>query len=422
MIPNSVSALKARRRAKTPELPLELWLVIFDHATYVPGIFIPEIYRYSDMLGYSFNRYHSPLIRRALMTKRSLVRVCKQWWHLATPFLYRSIFIGRGRCLSSLASTLALSASGKGVVPGEQPLGSYTERLDIAIRDHRHAHRDEDLELLAEVIRHLRNLAVVSVDVIASQYFSSEMPDTVMDALTSVSPSLKIIDWAAPRLLPRARSLKNLVTATQLHILHYPYPLTGPPDPVDDCALSSCTTLTVTADHMFDQMPSTQLPALRELRHSAQASHLGQFLEKHGKNLTSVQLSWFTLVYGFSDEIDLLAMHCPNLRRLTVTLDSWRLLDAEIFELTPMEYLGLDCWENQSSTKTYKIVFATLARLKAIKPTLRIIRFVNYLNANELWNNHRKALRPALELFGKSNVRLEDHEGRLFSDRLRYQM
>jgi hypothetical protein len=415
MIPNSVSALKARHRPKLPELPPEIWLIIFDHATYVPGTFIPEIYEYSGTLGHCFNRYHHPLIRRALVTKRSLVRVCRQWWLLAIPFLYKSIFIGRGRCLSSLAITLALSVGGKGVLPGTRPLGSYTKRLDIAMRDNSLANSDEDLDLLAEVIRHLQNLAVVSVDVPTSWYTSPEMPDTVMDALACAGSSLKIIDWAAPCLLPSYRSLQNLITTTQLHILQCPFQLHSPTDPMDNCVLSSCTTLAITSDHMH-QISSTQLPALRELIYPPRmlGPPLNQFLERHGKKLTSVHLSWSTST-GFRDQINLLATHCPNLRRLTITLDFWILLDTRIIELVPIEFLYLCCWTNQSSTNTYKNTFATLARLKDVMPTLRIIRFTHYLNVNELLRNHRKALLPALELLSGSNVRLEDHEGRLLS-------
>lgn len=416
MIPNSVSALKARHRPKLPELPPEIWLIIFDHATYVPGTFIPEIYEYSSTLGQCFNRYHRPLIRRALVTKRSLVRVCRQWWLLAMPFLYKSIFIGRGRCLSSLAITLASSVGGKAVLPGTRPLGSYTERLDIAMRDNYRSNSDEDLDLLAEVIRHLQNLAVVSVDVTASRYISSDMPDIVMDALTCAGSSLKIIDWAAPCLLPRYRSLQNLVNTTQLHILQCPFQLPGPTDPMDNCIPSSCITLAITSDHILNQMSSTQLPALRELIYPLRmpGPPLNRFLEKHGRKLTSVHLSWSTPI-GSRDQLNLLATHCPNLRRLTITLTFWGLLDTCIIEPVPIEFLYLCCWKNQSSTNTYKVTFATLARLKDVMPTLRIIRFTHYLNVNELLKNHRKALLPALELLSGIDVRLEDHEGRLLS-------
>ncbi|KAG2348299.1 hypothetical protein BDR05DRAFT_510442 [Suillus weaverae] len=419
MIPNSVSALKARRRANIPELPSELWEIIFDHATYVPDILIPEIYEYSGTLGFLFNRDHYPLIRRSLVTRRYLVRVCKKWWHLATPFLYRSIFIGRGRCLSSLASALAFSARGKGVVLGERPLGSFTERLDIAMRDQCEAHGDTDLELLAEVIRCLPNLAIVSVDVTPTQYSSLAMPDIVMDALAYIAPSLKIIDWASGRLLPPLHSMHDLVTATrQLRILHCPYFLPGCTTVKAICTLSSCTTLGVPLNDIFYRMAPTQLPALREL--SYQFIFLMSellfipFLETHGSNLSSVHLYW----PGHSNQMNVLAMHCPHLRRLTINLDHWESFDVESFKLIPVEFLGLRCRRNQSSTKAYKLVISALARLKDEMPALRTIRFTSLFNVNDLLKNHRKALAHALELFKGSELRLEDHEGRLLSERV----
>ncbi|KAG1778375.1 hypothetical protein EV702DRAFT_1096125 [Suillus placidus] len=420
MIPNSVSALKARRRANIPELPPELWEIIFDHATYVPDIFIPEIYEHSGTLGFLFNRDHHPLIRRSLVTRRYLVRVCKKWWHLATPFLYRSIFIGRGRCLSSLVSALAFSARGKGVVLGERPLGSFTERLDIAMRDQSQAHGDTDLELLAEVIRCLPNLAIVSVDVTPTEYISLAMPDIVMDALVYIAPKLKIIDWASGRLLPPLHRIHDLVTATrQLRILHCPYFLPGRTTAKAICTLSSCTTLGVPLNAIFYRMALTQLPALRELSYQfpflvAEPLFIIPFLETHGSNLSSVHLSW----PGCSDQMNVLATHCPHLRRLTINLDHWESFDAESFKLIPIEFLGLRCRRNQSSTKAYKLVISALARFKDEMPALRTIRFTSLLNVNDLLKNHCKALAHALELFKGSKLRLEDHEGRLLSERV----
>ena len=62
---------------------------------------------------------------------------------------------------------------------------------------------------------------------------------------------------------------------------------------------------------------------------------------------------------------------------------------------------------------SYIMVFATLARLKDINPTPRIVRCINSLNVEELLRNHRKALLPALELLGWRNLLWEDYEGRL---------
>jgi hypothetical protein len=399
MIPNSVSALKARRRANIPELPPELWEIIFDHATYVPDIFIPGIYKHSGALGYLFNRDHYPLIRRSLLTRRYLVRVCKTWWHLATPFLYRSIFIGRGRCLSSLASALAFSARGKGVVLGERPLGSFTERLDIAMRDQSQAHGDTDLELLAEVIRCLPNLAIVSVNVTPTQYGCLTMPDIVMDALVYVAPSLKIIDWASGRLLPPLHGLHNLVTAAQhLRILHCPYFLTGRTTAKAICTLSSCTTLAFPLDRMFYHMTPNQLPALRELSYRfpfmMSEPLFMPFLERHGSNLSSVHLC----LPGYSDQINVFATHCPNLRRLTIIIDYWESFnhDAESLKLFPVDFLGLRCCRHQSSTKSYRLVMSALERLKDEMPALRTIRFTSPFNVNE---ESSQSTRPRIGVF-----------------------
>ncbi|KAH7889200.1 hypothetical protein F5I97DRAFT_483813 [Phlebopus sp. FC_14] len=80
-------ALKSKLSAATmpidtpalPVLPVELWLEVFDHATFVPHILEPDIYQQTRSIGAYFNRKHYRIIQDALVTKRSLVLVCKAW-------------------------------------------------------------------------------------------------------------------------------------------------------------------------------------------------------------------------------------------------------------------------------------------------------------------------------------------------------
>ncbi|KAH7921160.1 hypothetical protein BV22DRAFT_1122340 [Leucogyrophana mollusca] len=116
-----------KNKAAHPNLPPEIWLHIFQFATYVPDILAPEIYDHFSTIGWLFNRDHHRAIRDSLMTKRYLVRVCKMWYILASPYLY---------------STLINPARGTHPFSGEWPLGSWTERLDIAMRDQSPTHGD----------------------------------------------------------------------------------------------------------------------------------------------------------------------------------------------------------------------------------------------------------------------------------------
>lgn len=114
-------------RAST-RLPPETSATIFHHATHVPGTLVPDIYDNASILGPIFVKTYHPgnaAIRASLRTKCSLVRFCRQWWHLAVPFLYQSVYIGRTQYLPSLSTTLLRSAEGKGMI-GSMPLGKYT--------------------------------------------------------------------------------------------------------------------------------------------------------------------------------------------------------------------------------------------------------------------------------------------------------
>ena len=169
---------REKRTVILPSLPPELWECIFDLATSVPGTLIPDIYQHSSLIGPPYNRIYHPALRAALITKRYLVRVCKQWWHLARRYLYQAIYIGRVRCLPSLCKTLKKYAAGDGTVPGVHSLGSWTQRLDVVIRD-QSIDFDAECEYLAGIIRSLPNLAIVSFAITSDSYESTPMPFSI---------------------------------------------------------------------------------------------------------------------------------------------------------------------------------------------------------------------------------------------------
>ncbi|KAI9570770.1 hypothetical protein HD554DRAFT_2187978 [Boletus coccyginus] len=210
-----------RRNDHLPALPPELWLSIFHHATHVPGTLVPDIYAHASLIGPIYTKTCSVALRETLITTRALVRVCKQWWHLAMPYLYRSVYIGRARCLPSLSSTLVRSTTGKGTLVGARPLGEYTQRLDIAIRD-RAENADAEFDSLAALITCMPHLAIVSFAV-TSSYAVSELPNNIMDALQYSAASLRVLDWSSTRFEPSAsRIVQFLAKCTQLRILNCP--------------------------------------------------------------------------------------------------------------------------------------------------------------------------------------------------------
>ncbi|KAI6112698.1 hypothetical protein F5141DRAFT_1003303, partial [Pisolithus sp. B1] len=69
-------------------IPPEVWEHIFELTTHVPYTLVPEVYGRFECI----RDQHSAL-QPALVTKRSLVLVCKQWQHMAMCYLYRTMSI-----------------------------------------------------------------------------------------------------------------------------------------------------------------------------------------------------------------------------------------------------------------------------------------------------------------------------------------
>ncbi|KAI6141529.1 hypothetical protein EDD17DRAFT_1800119 [Pisolithus thermaeus] len=93
-------------------IPPEVWDHIFEIATHVPYTLVPEIFEKSTLIGDDYNELCCPALKTAFATKRSLVLVCKQWWHLAIRYLYRTILIDNPRKILSICSTLQNYANG----------------------------------------------------------------------------------------------------------------------------------------------------------------------------------------------------------------------------------------------------------------------------------------------------------------------
>ncbi|TFY54442.1 hypothetical protein EVG20_g9698 [Dentipellis fragilis] len=88
--------------------PPEIWLSIFEHATFVPHAFDTDATDPFDVPSapHAFDRVGQEELRASLTTKRALVLVCRRWHALATPMLYQAVSAGDNRTLQHLHDTL----------------------------------------------------------------------------------------------------------------------------------------------------------------------------------------------------------------------------------------------------------------------------------------------------------------------------
>ncbi|KAH7921249.1 hypothetical protein BV22DRAFT_743290 [Leucogyrophana mollusca] len=408
-------------KAACPHFPPEIWLQIFQFATYVPNVLVPEIYDHSSTIGWLFNRDNYRAVQDSLVTKRYLVRVCKMWYILASPYLYRSIYLGRGRCLSSLCSTLMNSARGTHPFSGERPLGSWTERLDIAMRDQSLTHGDLELDFLAEAIRCMPNLAIVSFAVRTPQYDHFTLPSSVVDALLTHALSLRVIDWASDsqdRLYPTDLHYAALLaSATGLRVVNHVFSFVNPPSTCYPIA-PSLQTLSLSSMLLEEaySRDTNLFPSLREIvyHHVHLSSEaLRSFLSTYGANLTSVHFIDDTCSphIDLGTELAQLSVYCPRLRSLVLSVQKWAVLPPH-FDLPPLHYFGLRSNQKQAPGWGYAPVFAALQGLHQSAPTLRVVRFTDRYNVVDMRKKHAH-FRRGLESLRDCHFRVEDHEGRL---------
>ncbi|KAH7890145.1 hypothetical protein F5I97DRAFT_1924662 [Phlebopus sp. FC_14] len=413
-----MTTAKTKRSVSLPILPPEIWVCIFDNATYVPGVLVPEIYDQSAIIGPLYNQKYNPALRAALVTKRCLVRVCKQWWHLASPYLYRSVYIGRTRCLSSLCSMLTRSAAGQGIMTGQKPLGFWTQRLDVAIRDHGTDFFAE-IATLADVINCLPSLAVVSFSSSSSAYDISKMPATILTALRCSAATLRVLDLS-PLFSPSPEELSELLRdCSHLRILNCHHFVWSPGVPLG-AIIPNVTTLGLYGI----QIPSASTViapqngpiSLRELIlfMTYQEDQWSDFMRHNGSCLTALHLYGFGIrgPHHAMEYLRLVEETCSNLRRITLSLARFSVLRYDI-HLPPIKYLGLRAENYLTPKSELQHLFSLLESLKTTAPSIRVVQLTDRHNVNCLLRSHPQVAVRGLKKLAGCTFRLEDHDGNL---------
>ncbi|KAI6009510.1 hypothetical protein F5J12DRAFT_891610 [Pisolithus orientalis] len=416
-------ATRTKRAAtQIPDLPPELWDHIFDFATYVPYTLVPEIFEKSTFIGPCYNQQYHPKLRAALVTKRYLVRVCRRWWHIAIRHLYRAIYIGRARCLSSLCATLQKYAIGKGTVAGAEPLGRWTQRLDVVIRDHLTRADTEADYYLADIIKCLPNIAIVSF---AMTFIPGNVLPTplfgIVDALRYSASSIRILDWTTPAKPAVSELVELLKSLPRLHTFHCPY-LSWGNEKFPTSILSSVNTLALTFGPPLAEIDAENTSiSLRKIILDTRwdVGLWEEFMDIYGTFLTSIHFDCNNFTRNLTDYLDMVNRQCPNLLQMTICVEEFSSISFVDSPLPSVGYLGLMSQKFQETRSGYRKLFSSLAILNAVVPTLRVVQLLDCHNVQCLLTRHSRVVTRALEheLAG-SNFRIVDHEGNLLSDSL----
>ncbi|KAI6095044.1 hypothetical protein EDD16DRAFT_784423 [Pisolithus croceorrhizus] len=413
--------------AQLPHLPPEIWDQILDVATYVPYSLAPEIMERSCLIGHPYNSECRAALWSALLTKGTIVRVCKQWWYIAIRHLYRAIYIRDARDVLSLRNTLEKYADGNGTVAGVEPLGLWTQRVDIVFDDT----STVDEESLAGIFGFLPNLAVFSGTFSSTDSITCLQPTVI--ALLDCAPSLRVFDWSIsddnalePRIVRRFEALvKDL---PQLHTLNFPSLLQLADGTITNSTLTSVHTLCLrdlVREVRWREEEDRIRLNLRELVLYApprwQELSWRGFFRHYGPYFTSVQLRAISDPGLIPVYLPVVNQMCPNLRRLTLFVPSFS--DIPIWGtpasgIPPIEYLGLSVRRLQCRSM-YETLFSCLAALKEELPTLHVVQLLDRQTVEDLLKYNLPLVSHAVEqgLIGDA-FRLVDHDGNLLSVKL----
>jgi hypothetical protein len=136
----------------------ELWLRIFEFATWIPGAF--ETSNPDIISAFIRDHYGITLHRRFSETnqlKLNLSVVCKQWYRLVTQHLFEYILINSGQQALKVASALEDRLYWNG---GRGP-GWWTVRLEVALEGVHHW-RSKHCDALSRILDNCPNLQVLS--------------------------------------------------------------------------------------------------------------------------------------------------------------------------------------------------------------------------------------------------------------------
>jgi hypothetical protein len=356
-------------------------------------------------------------IKTATLTARSLVRVCKLWNALASPYLYRTILISRGRTLYSLQRTLLDSRAKAEASPNVRPLGWLTKSLEVAMKDHC-GESYEDFDVLADIIGCLPNLTAITFSIRAQQFRHWPMSHKVLSALaTTCGPSLEVLRWSVPTLFPDRTDLRALLNVTpNLRVLCCYYSF-GPVIHTDIPVLPHLTSLAVIAGNCSEFFEDTRnhverFPSLRELV----SYNYGNVVDwegplgAYGASLKEVYLhleSEDVENQRLMTDMSLVAQYCPNLVRFNLALERWSQLVR--ITLPSISILGLRCRNLQSTRIEYGRLISFLRLMEV--PVLKTVQFLDFRNVRDLRLRHSGVLANLVSSLSNRGVQVQDHNG-----------
>ncbi|KAF9786167.1 hypothetical protein BJ322DRAFT_772676 [Thelephora terrestris] len=394
---------------KSPQLPVEVWLLIFQLATEVPFAFLPRTESPFDLPSHPNPKEMTTELSRSLKAKHHLALVCRSWNEIATPFLYGAVLLRSTRGVTAAWNTFCDSAeSDTGVL-----LGHHVKRIDISLRDLQMYHpgfdreRERMTERISDILQRLPNLSVFSM---RTQVYSGDAT-AFAEALTYTSANtLHTIEWeginkpcdrfchsGAPwaKLVSSCPNLKSFdgpacwIFPTALH---------------PDARLSH---LSITHDDIeaWEAQPDPPTPL-----HIRYVSPGGRHITHINTRACFSRAISLDVDFRSQDDLNRLLTQSPNLSQLVLRA-SWPLMQGLTLDPS-ITHLGLSVYEKQT---TLLYVVKGLGRMADWKiPGVKTLRLMSRHTLLEGENLQMKRVQKALQKIREAGLVLENWEGKPF--------
>ncbi|KAI0267871.1 hypothetical protein BC834DRAFT_1040589 [Gloeopeniophorella convolvens] len=403
----------------SPTLPPEIWLHIFEIAADTPGAFDPDVPEYfshpTAELFHVDNTSELTMLRASLVIRRVLVRVCHMWNALATPLLYRALWIGRQGAILLLVNTL-----------GRRPeLGTHARRLDVAICKGPLRHRPSAQEPLAHILTYTPHLEVFVASISGQpSHISYWKSPEIYEALRDVcGPSLRRLCWVGAHINGgeyrwvqerRAEVVSLLQHTPNLRTLIGLLIPMGPDLPLalPQLAFGHFEVLSLLAMH------PTGLPAcFPSLQHAQFLCYDPWEAQQRGPLSAIVPPPLFTFTTAYLAHSGVLfALTGTPITKLHLSSLEWggyenayppRLLPATIV------YLGISTRASRTNSGPHFVTFVKwLHACKDAAPSLSVVRLSNDMGSASLVK-HPEWLGDGIVQLGERGVRIENAEGGL---------
>ncbi|KAK0455177.1 uncharacterized protein EV420DRAFT_1554545 [Desarmillaria tabescens] len=405
--------LHLRRNTKptSVELPPEIWSLIFDLATQVPGAYDP------DCLALAFthppSKFQIQETKKSLSSRSRLIRVCKLWSIFALKNLFEHITVVRDASIVSLRDKLVRSREDAGT---GHHLGCYTKRLDISLKT---SDINKTITNLSDIIRCLPNLSFIKIFLNNTNRPVSRfnhgrdntaVPDPFLDALCLSCPSLQVLE-----ILPRS---SFYIPHTDLHRIFSSFPKLSSfrndgdmyhlLTPGESCLHLAASVTTVAINDLYFKSipvaippdPST-FPLLQTaifytmIRAERQFS---SFIQIHGSTLTTIMIRFSktsTPQDFFCGVLRTIGTSCPGVINFMIWFDTWNWFEGPAgltrFHFPPsIRVFGIRCKDLQADSWTYERFL-----LRLDPENGRILRLLDERHVKDLCQKHTKTFKSA---------------------------